>query len=178
MTDIIIRTSDGRVQDFGNAISLDGDTYLVTKGEVQSHEPLNSFGFETALVHGVTGVPSDFVGGYNYNYVDGAFAASGTSPPAPPPAPSIWAKKMNLSPSSFIAVAAGSIGPVAFNRIETDSHSSSVYAEVITSDSIDPMSADFQQALAYLEATNGDDGQKLLTGAQTTAINTAWPNKS
>lgn len=178
MTDILTRNSDGRVQTSGDSIALSSDKYLVTvHGAIQTW-PLNAFGFATSLVQNVSGMPADLVGGYNYNYVAGAFVPSGQSPPAPPP-PDIWKNKIPLPTNRFIALATSVLTPTGWTRIKTDSHAVYVADMIMTSTVIDPNDVDgsFRAALTYLTTTNGDDGNKLMTTMQAAAINAQWQEK-
>lgn len=84
MTDIIVRVSDKRVQTVANSIATLSDRYVASSGPVTEQLPFASFGYPTTVINNITGVPSDLVGGYNYNYVGGSFVDSGTPVPVPP----------------------------------------------------------------------------------------------
>ena len=173
MTDIIIRTSDGRVQQVADTITLDGDRYLVTQSGAVSHEPTASFGTPTSIVNGVTGVPSDLVGGWNYNYVSGAFTSSGVTPPAPP-TPIPWAGCKAVTSTMFVEIVVNAIGAPAWSRIENDPAGEPIFAEIEMAGAVDPSSPTFAAALNYLTTTNGADNNKLLTSANVTAIIASW----
>lgn len=176
MTDIIVRTSDGRVMDYGS-ISLAGDRYIVVNQSGTTQEPLSSFGFSTSLIANVAGAPDDIIGGWNYDYVGGVWTPTGLKPPLPP-IPGEWSNKATIANGAAITVIVTAIGSPAWARIENDPAGAGTYSEIMATDPIDPTQPTFQNQLAYLQATKGADGQPLLTPIQITNINAGWPNKT
>lgn len=174
MTDILARTSDGRVLAVGDSISLSGNVYSVTVNGGNSFWPENAFDYPISRVQNVGAPPSDLVAGYNYNYVAGAFTSSGVSPPVNTVNP--WVDKEVIPTGEFIKIVTTVVSPAGWFRLQTDPASAYIFAMVLTYSTIDPNDAAgaFAAELAYLTSTNGADGQPLLTSAQVTAINAAW----
>lgn len=86
MSDIIIRISDGRVQDAADSVTATDDRYVLYTQGHRREAPFNSYAYPTQFIKSVT-PPVDLIGGWNYNYVNGAFVSSGQMPPVPEPEP-------------------------------------------------------------------------------------------
>lgn len=169
MTDIVIRTSDGLVHMVADTITSDSNAYYV-HGAIF---PFTSYTDPSTLVHNVSGVPSDLVGGWNYKYANGSFTSTGMSPPAKS-APNPWASLQPIAAVDFINLLVGIVGPAGFARLETDPASQFVWAEILKATTIDPNDQKFQSAIAYMVATKGQDGNLLMTSAQVAALNSNW----
>ena len=95
------------------------------------------------------------------------------------PEADIWEGKAAIPPDDFVPLVAQAITPLRWARLSKDDAAKWVFdtinAPSMTSINPNDEKSNFKNMLAYLLATNGSDGAKLLTSAEVTAINGAWP---